>query len=226
LKRRIFIGLIIIFAVIVVGGGFVSRIMSQLYSANQARFLTDEVSHTINRLDLMVLQGIQEIEQARVDESRVRRITNSVEQIEILMVDLNDQVMSDALANNSCGLCHENPGELVRDLQNLIRTMEDSFADLTKLTSMLITSDLQNGLDQLIKEIGESLDRHQNRLTDIQNVVSPMMEHIDLEVNSIIVRIKRTHDITIVLFVLMILAGMITLVATVTRPLKQLTKGT
>jgi len=226
LKRRIIIGLVGIFAVVLVGGGLVSHNMNELYSVNQARFVTDEVCRLINELDVTTLKSIKELEQVRLDKSRIHNIIDLVGKTEGLMMDLGDKVMSDNLAENSCGLCHERPARLVNNLQNIAREMGDSFSDLTLLTSLLVTSDLRVGLDSLIREIGSILDSNQSAVMELRSIISPMMKHINVKVTGSIVRIEKAHYTTIILVTFLILLGIIIMAAAVTGPIKQLTRGT
>lgn len=226
MKRRVFIGLVCIFTVVLVGGGLVSLTMNQLDSFDRAQFLTDEVNHIINRLDLMAWKSVQDIEKAALDETRIRNVFDNIGQMKILMGDLSEKVVSGTFAEKSCGLCHGSPDGTIINLQNVLRRVEDSFAELTMKTNSLITNGLGNELELSVRGISRELDSYQNHLAEIRNVISPMVEHIDAAVSGKTVRIKRTHEMTVILLILLVLAGMIIFLATVTGPMKQLTNGT
>jgi hypothetical protein len=80
-KKRFIIGLVAIFTVVLVGGGLVSNIMSQLYTVNTARFLMDRVTTIITSLDIKVLQTIKGIETVQYTEEDIRMLLDRVEDI-------------------------------------------------------------------------------------------------------------------------------------------------
>ena len=226
MKKRFITGLVALFAVVLIGGGLVSNTMSQLYTVNTARFLIDRVSTSITSLDIKVLQTIKGIETVKYDEVDIRKLLNHVEQIQGEMRDLNDQIMSRTLASNSCGVCHERPDKLILNLHSITGKMETTFSDLTMLTSILITSGAGMGYDRIFMDMAETLTTYHDHVDTMRNILTPMTEHINEEVGYNIVRIRRTHDATIILTTILVLIGIIVLATAMTRPIRSLNEGT
>ncbi|UCG39087.1 MAG: response regulator [bacterium] len=226
MRKRIIIGLTIIFAVVLLGGGLVSIVMGKLYQVNRARFLIDMVDGTVNTIDVMALEAIQGMEVVRFSEPEIRDLIDKVGRIEDMMGELEKQVMSETMARQSCGVCHQEAGQLARNLQTITRNMEETFGDLTMLTSILITGSFERGMDRLIRDIGRTLSLYHAQVTDLHRILSPMIGHINEEVNGNILRIRKIHNATIILVTILVLGGIIFLVTSVTRPIRQLSRGT
>jgi len=226
MKKRFIIGLVGLFVVVLVGGGLVSNIMGQLYSVNTARFLIDRVSTTIVSLDIKVLQAIKGFEKVQYTETYVRKVLDDVEEIQGYMGELNTQIMSRNLATDSCGLCHDNPDKLVRDLHLMTSKMETTFSDLTMLTSIILTSGAGTGYDKVFMDMEITLSSFHDYVEAMNNILSPMTLHLDEEVTYNIARIRKTHDATIILTTLFVLIGIIVLGTTMTRPIRLLNQGT
>jgi signal transduction histidine kinase/CheY-like chemotaxis protein len=225
-KKRFIIGLVAIFAVVLIGGGLVSNIMGQLYTVNTARFLMDRVSTTITSLDVMVLQTIKGIETVQYTEADVRMLLDRVENIRGDMGNLNDQIMSRSLATDSCGVCHDRPDKLVRNLNAINKKMETAFSDLTMLTSIILTSGAGTGYDRILMDMGVTLASFHDQIETMHNILTPMIQHINEEVGYNILRIKKTHDATIILTTILVLIGITVLGTTLTRPIRSLNQGT
>lgn len=225
MKKRFIAGLVVIFAVVLIGGGLVSNTMKELYKVNTARYLVDRVNTTITSLDIMVLRTIKGIESARYTEADIKNVLGRVEEIQGSMRDLNDQVMSRSLARDSCGICHQNPDVLVRNLSNVIGEMETDFSDLTMLSSILITSSVGMGYDRILMEMGENLSSFQSRIDIVHNTLTPMIQHINEKVGYNIARIRRTHDATIILTTILVIMGIVVLGTAMTRPIRLLNQG-
>jgi signal transduction histidine kinase/CheY-like chemotaxis protein len=225
-KKRFITGLVAIFAVVLIGGGLVSNIMGQLYTVNSARFLIDRVATTITSLDIMVLQTIKGIETIQYSESDVRKLLDRVEVIRGNMGDLNDQVMSRSLAMDSCGVCHDQPEKLVRNLHSIAGKLETTFSDLTMLSSIILTSGAGTGYDRILMDMGMTLTSFHDNIDTMRNILTPMIQHTNEEVGYNIIRIKKTHDLTIILTTILVLLGIIVLGSAMTRPIRLLNQGT
>ncbi len=226
MKKRFIIGLVAIFAVVLIGGGLVSNIMGQLHTVNKARFFIDRVSTTITSLDIMVLQTIKGIETIQYTEPDVRKLLDRVEEIRGNMGDLNDQIMSRSLANDSCGVCHDRPEQLVRNLHSITGKLETTFSDLTMLSSIMVTSGAGTGYDRILMDMGRTLTSFHDNIDTMRNILTPMTLHINEEVGKNIIRIKKTHDATIILTTIIVLIGIIVLGSAMTRPIRLLNQGT
>jgi signal transduction histidine kinase/ActR/RegA family two-component response regulator len=226
LKKRVITGLISIFVVVVVGGGLVSHIMAQLNSVNRSRTHIDRASRTINKLDLMVLNTVTGIEYVQHGDEEVRKLIDEVNEIQLTMSELEDQIMSRTFADQSCGVCHQRPERLVRNLHMITQRMEETFSDLIMLTSILVTGGVENALGRVLSEMGATLESYHTHVKSLDNILTPMTEHINVEVSSNIARIKRTHDATIIVTTLFVLLGIVVLASAMTRPIRQLSKGT
>jgi signal transduction histidine kinase/ActR/RegA family two-component response regulator len=225
-KKRFIIGLVAIFAVVLIGGGLVSNIMGQLYTINTARFLIDRVSTSINSLDIEVLQTIKGIETVQFNEADVRKLLERVEEIQVDMRNLNDQILSRSFANDSCGICHDNPEKLIRNLHVITKKMESTFSDLTMLTSIILTGGAGTGYDRILGDMGMTLAGFHSHIETMRNILTPMTLHTNEEVNYNIARIKKTHDATIILTTILVLIGIIVLGTALTRPIRLLNQGT
>jgi signal transduction histidine kinase/ActR/RegA family two-component response regulator len=225
-KKRFIIGLVAIFTVVLVGGGLVSNIMGQLYTVNTARFLMDRVNTIITSLDIKVLQTIKGIETVQYTEEDIRMLLNRVEDIRADMGDLNDHIMSRSLASESCGVCHDRPDKLVQNLHSINKKMETAFSDLTMLTSIILTSGAGTGYDRILMDMGVTLTSFHDQIESMLNILTPMTQHINEQVGYNILRIKKTHDATIILTTILVLLGIIVLGTTMTRPIRLLNQGT
>ncbi len=226
MKKRFIIGLVAIFTVVLVGGGLVSNIMGQLYTVNTARFLMDRVNTIITSLDIKVLQTIKGIETVQYTEEDIRMLLNRVEDIRADMGDLNDHIMSRSLASESCGVCHDRPDKLVQNLHSINKKMETAFSDLTMLTSIILTSGAGTGYDRILMDMGATLTSFHDQIESMLNILTPMTQHINEQVGYNILRIKKTHDATIILTTILVLLGIIVLGTTMTRPIRLLNQGT
>ncbi len=226
MKKRFIIGLVAIFTVVLVGGGLVSNIMGQLYTVNTARFLMDRVNTIITSLDIKVLQTIKGIETVQYTEEDIRMLLDSVEDIRADMGDLNDHIMSRSLASESCGVCHDRPDKLVQNLHSINKKMETAFSDLTMLTSIILTSGAGTGYDRILMDMGATLTSFHDQIESMLNILTPMTQHINEQVGYNILRIKKTHDATIILTTILVLLGIIVLATTMTRPIRLLNQGT
>ena len=226
MKKRFITGLVVIFAVVLIGGGLVSNIMGQLYTVNKARFFIDRVSNTITSLDIMVLQTIKGIETIQYTEPDVRKLLDRVEKIRGNMGDLNDQILSRSLANDSCGVCHDRPEQLVRNLHSITGKLETTFFDLTMLSSIILTSGAGTGYDRILMDMGRTLTSFHDHIDTMRNILTPMILHTNEEVGYNIASIKKTHDATIILTTLLVLIGIVVLGTTMTRPMRLLNQGT
>jgi signal transduction histidine kinase/ActR/RegA family two-component response regulator len=225
-KKRFIIGLVAIFTVVLVGGGLVSNIMSQLYTVNTARFLMDRVTTIITSLDIKVLQTIKGIETVQYTEEDIRMLLDRVEDIRADMGDLNDHIMSRSLASESCGVCHDRPDKLVQNLHSINKKMETAFSDLTMLTSIILTSGAGTGYDRILMDMGATLTSFHDQIESMLNILTPMTQHINEQVGYNILRIKKTHEATIILTTILVLLGIIVLGTTMTRPIRLLNQGT
>jgi signal transduction histidine kinase/CheY-like chemotaxis protein len=225
-KKRFIIGLVAIFTVVLVGGGLVSNIMGQLYTVNTARFLMDRVNTIITSLDIKVLQTIKGIETVQYTEEDIRMLLNRVEDIRADMGDLNDHIMSRSLASESCGVCHDRPDKLVQNLHSINKKMETAFSDLTMLTSIILTSGAGTGYDRILMDMGATLTSFHDQIESMLNILTPMTQHINEQVGYNILRIKKTHEATIILTTILVLLGIIVLGTTMTRPIRLLNQGT
>ena len=226
MKRRFIIGLVTIFAVVLLGGGLVSNIMGQLYKVNSARYLIDRVSNTLTSLDLMVMQTIKSMKMVRYNEQDIRTLLEDVEKIQNTMVDLNSLIMSRNFASDSCGVCHDNPEKLTRNLHSIAEDIETTFSDLTILTSGIITGRAGTGYDRLLSDMEATFLSYHGNLDSMRNILIPMTMHINEEVGYNIVRIRRTHDATIILITVLVLIGILVLATAMTRPIRSLNEGT
>ncbi len=226
MKKRFIIGLVAIFTVVLVGGGLVSNIMGQLYTVNTARFLMDRVNTIITSLDIKVLQTIKGIETVQYTEEDIRMLLDSVEDIRADMGDLNDHIMSRSLASESCGVCHDRPDKLVQNLHSINKKMETAFSDLTMLTSIILTSGAGTGYDRILMDMGATLTSFHDQIESMLNILTPMTQHINEQVGYNILRIKKTHEATIILTTILVLLGIIVLGTTMTRPIRLLNQGT
>ncbi|MDT8395532.1 MAG: ATP-binding protein [bacterium] len=226
MKKRIITGLVSIFVVVLLGSGLVSNIMGQLYTMNKARFLIDRVARTINELDLMVLETVKGIEHVRYGEEDVRGLIDDVDRIKNKMRIMEDEIMSGALVTQSCGVCHEQPERLVRNLGIITRKMEGTFGDLIMLTSILVTGEVKKTIGMVVTEMVTTMEIYHNHVNDLGDILALMIDHINDKMNNNIVRIKRTHDATIIVTTLLVLLGIILLASTMTKPIRQLSRGT
>ena len=226
MKKRFISGLVGLFIVVLIGGGLVSNIMGQLYSVNTARFLIDRVSNTITSLDIKTLQTIKGFEKVQYTETDIRVLLGQVEEIQGGMGDLNDQIMSQSLTNDSCGLCHDRPDKLVRDLHVMTSKMETTFSDLTMLTSIILTTGAGTGYDRVLMDMEMTLSRFHDHIEAVRNILTPMTQHLNEEVSYNLTRIRKTHKTTIILTTMLVLLGIIVLGTAMTKPIRLLNKGT
>ena len=226
MKKRIIIGLVTIFAVVAIGGAVVSYLMDQLYTFNTARFVVEQISRGITTLDIKVLQTIRGLEEVRYSEKDIRNLIADIDGIQVNMAEINERIMTDSIIVDSCRLCHDNPARLVRNVQSITRQMEDTFTDLTMLTSIVLTSGVETGYGRIINEIESSLTTYHGNVEALRSILFPMIDHISEEVNLNIIRIKGAHDTTIVLTTILVLLGIGYLVSAMTRPIGLLTRGT
>ena len=228
MKKRFIIGLISIFLVVLIGGGLVSNIMGQLYEVNTARFSIDRVSNTLTSLDLMVLQTIKGMKRVQYNEESIRTLLNDVEMIQKPMTDLNGLIMSRNFAAESCGVgvCHDRPEELTLNLHSIAREMETTFSDLTMLTSVIVTGEIGTEYDRILSDMELTLHGYDDHLEAMRSILTTMTMHINSEVGYNIVRIKKTHDVMIILTTVLVLIGIVVLATAMSRPLRSLNDGT
>ena len=226
MKRRFIIGLVTIFAVVLIGGGLVSNIMGQLYKVNTARFLIDQVYNTLTSLDLMVVKTIKDMKLVQYTENDIRALLKDVEAIQNTMVDLNGLFLSRNFAATSCGVCHEGPEKLTRNLYSIASEMETIFSDMTMLTNAIITGRAGVGYDRILSDIELTFHNYHEHLDTMRNILIPMTMHINEEVGYNIVKIKKTHDAMVILTTLLVLIGILVLATAMTRPIRSLNEGT
>lgn len=226
MKRRLIIGLVTIFAVVLIGGGLVSNIMGQLYKVNTARYLIDRFSNTLTSMDLMVLQTIKSMKTVRYNEEDIRTLLENVEKIQTTVVDINNLMMSSNFAIDSCGVCHERPESLTRNFQSIAREMETTSSDLTTLTSVIITGGAGTGYDRILSDMELTFHNYHKHLDTMRNILIPMTMHINEKVGANIIRIKKTHDATIILITVLVFIGILVLATAMTKPIRSLNEGT
>jgi signal transduction histidine kinase/ActR/RegA family two-component response regulator len=75
-------------------------------------------------------------------------------------------------------------------------------------------------------DMGMTLTRFHDNIDTMRNILTPMIQHTNEEVGYNIVKIKKTHDVTIVLTTILVLLGIIVLGSAMTRPMRLLNQGT
>ncbi|MGD8353023.1 MAG: response regulator [Pseudomonadota bacterium] len=226
MKKKFIGGLIGIFVVVLIGGGLVSINMGQLYTVNTARLLIERISTTLSSLDMTVLQTIKGIRVIQYREEDIIELLDRVDRIKAYMVELSGQVSSERFGSDSCGACHDNPERLTRGLGDISSKMEATFSDLTMLTSVIDTSGSGSGYDLVLMDLEETFNRFHDHLETMRNILIPMSRHINEEVGYNITRIRRTHDATIIIVTLLVLAGVLVLGRAMTKPIRLLNEGT
>jgi signal transduction histidine kinase/ActR/RegA family two-component response regulator len=162
----------------------------------------------------------------RYNEEDFRTLLNDVEKTQKTMVDLNGLIMSRNFAADSCGVCHDKAEKLTRNLHSIARELETTFSDLTMLTSVIVTGGAGTGYDRILSDMELTFHNYHDHLDTMRNILIPMTRHINEEVGYNIVRIKKTHDATIILITVLVLIGILVLATAMTRPIRSLNEGT
>jgi signal transduction histidine kinase/CheY-like chemotaxis protein/HAMP domain-containing protein len=226
LKKRIITGLFAIFVVVLLGGGMVASLMSSLSGIIQARVRVAKVHNTANDLQVIVFETIQGLDRSTSDETRIRTTIDRMASIQDVLEDLEAEVSSGELMQQGCGNCHDNPGELVKEIGDVVYALEDQYGDLALMVSMSITEHGESERTLISTEIMNTMDQIHSLVVALHDLLNPMLEHIDQEVTSSLAGIKRTHDGTIIMITLLVLMGIGLLLRSITKPIKLLSRGT
>ncbi len=226
MKRNIIIGLSSIFVVVLVGGGFVASLMTKFSKYNIAYTEMDRVLTEIEELHTQILLAVSEINVAKEDPEELNRLVGQVTAISATLSRLKGEVNPKMVTGKGCGMCHDKPGELVQGLDHLLIRFEESFDDFTMMASMLITAREGDQTKDISRRLLDSLENIYSLVVALDNETTPMLEHIHVEMQSTISRVSKTHNTTVIITVLLVLAGMIFTIRAVTHPVRRLTRGT
>jgi len=226
LKRNIVIGLSAIFFVVLVGGGLVASFMNTFNNYYVAYYQMDGVIRDIQDLHTRTLIAVGEIERARFDRDRLQDLLDRVTNINLSLSRLEQEVNPDLVTNKGCGMCHDNPESLVSDLSQVLSLFESAFNDFTMAASLLITRGEGVSPEDVKTNLQHDLDLIYDIVFELNQVTTPMLEHIHIEMDNNIARIGRLNTVTVIITIILVLGGMILTATAVTKPIRKLTRGT
>lgn len=226
MKKRIVAGLVTIFLVVLLGGGVVASLMSKLSGIILARVTVAEVHDTVNDLQVVVFETIQGLQSAEEEETRIRHTLDRMSHIQNILETLSVEVSSGELEGRGCGNCHDNPASLVQEIADLVYALEESFSDLSVMVSLSITGTEVPDKGLISEEMMKDMEHIHSLVMGLHDLLNPMLDHIDQEVDTSLASIKKTHDITIILSVLLVLMGIAILLSAINKPIKLLSRGT
>lgn len=226
MKKRIIFGLLTIFMVVLVGGGIVISLTTQLQRVNIARDQVDHVYHAVTELHVAILETLRHVERSRQDKRELRLVLDGIESVHSSLFELQGKAHSGAFVQQGCSACHEDSAALVGNLEKLFVGLENSLSDLTTITSLFITRGERISDVMILREMNSILYRINTQIEELLGIISPMIGHIDVEVVANLDRIARTHNWTIILTVLLVLGAIILVFQSIARPFRLLNMGT
>ncbi len=226
MKRNIIIGLSTIFIVVLLGGGIVASLMTKFSNYNSAYNQMDQVLRDIGELHTQALLAVSEISVAKEDPEELRRLVGQVTAMSITLTRLKGEVNPRMVTDKGCGMCHEDSGELVKGLNEVLAQFESSFNDFTMMASMLITGGEGGQTKDISRRLLTSLENIYSLVADLDNETTPMLEHIHVEMENTISRISKTHNATVMITIILVLGGIIFTIRAVANPVRRLTRGT
>lgn len=226
MKKKLIIGLSSIFLVVVIGGVIVASLMARLEKVNQARYLMENSHQSLNHLQIDILRTIEDTRLSLEDNERLRLLLDRVESINLSIASTRNQVLTGRLAQKGCGACHDKPGKLIAGMQDILDQLEGSFDEFTFMVSLRITG--RQGVNEgaVIQAMRVNLDEINSLMRKLDEIITPMIGHIDDEVNRNVARIDRAHDLTLIFTILLVIIGIILFTGILTRPMSLLTEGT
>jgi len=226
LRKRVFLAFGVIFLVLLVAGGMISRNMGKLQTVNQARGIADYSVHLIDELDRIAEGTVRVLDEILWDETRIPEIQKNLRRTSTLIGRLDEIVISESLIEKGCAVCHERPEKFARDLRGILDDMGVTSRELTDLAGLLENPAPRVGLYPLIGEISQVLDQAQQQFLQLRNSVLPMVSHTETQVARSIQTIGKNHIMIMLLSALMLLGSFLVLSVAVAWPVNQLAEGT
>ena len=226
MRKKLIIGLTLVFLVVFVGGAVVSVLMSRLKTVTMARHEVEVFHLTMDGLSLDALYTVDSIRRSWDDPEKFRGSLEKVHAFKASIGSVQKEFLNAQFGEKKCGMCHDRPDLLVERIETILGRLERSFSDLTLMASLYMTRKEGVSAGPVVDEMNDALDMVQLQLQELTTMVAPMIEHIDLETGRYILRIERIHNVTIILTVLLVLLVVLSLLAAVYWPVRQLTKGT
>src|SRR5512138_1930230 len=226
MRKKLIAGLVGIFAVNLVGGGITSILMEELSRLDQVHFQMERISSKVNNIYIHILETMRLLREGGNEEVRFRKLTEHIVEMNGLVKVIVTDVNSGDLGIKGCGTCHDDPEALTGNLKRILDRYSESFDNFTMLSSLLVTKG--EGVDSgtVFSDLNLTTEEMINRISEIDQIISSMLQHSNGEVEANLARLNRIHDTIIILTTLIILVVIILMIRAVGRPVKLLSQGT
>ncbi|UCF30050.1 MAG: response regulator [bacterium] len=225
MRRRLIAGLAVIFLAVLAGGIVVSVLMARLQTLSGARLEVEVFHLTMDRLTVNALSTVERVRRSMNDQAGVRESIEKVHSFRGSLGAIQQEFVNGTFADRGCGMCHENPGLLTEKIGAHIEVLDNSFSEMTLMASLYMTRKEGVVTGPVLDKLNASLDGVKTQLDVLTGLVAPMIEHIDREAAARLLRINRIHGITVVLTVLLVLAGTVLIIVAINKRVRLLTKG-
>jgi signal transduction histidine kinase/CheY-like chemotaxis protein len=226
MRKKFIIGMTTIFLLVVLGGVIIAGFMTRLENINQARYQMDRTHQALSHLQINILRTIEDIRLSLEDSERLGSLLDRVESINLAIASIQNDVLTERLAQEGCGACHAGADTLVSRMGQLLDQLEGSFEEFTFMASLLITGGKDVDEGEIIQVMRSNLDSINSIMTGLDGFIDPMIDHMASEVNRHIARINRSHDMALVITIAFVLLGIVIFTRILTRPMNLLTEGT
>lgn len=226
MRRKLIMGMSVIFLLVVLGGVLISSFMARLENVNQARYLMDRAHQSFVHLQIDILRTIEDIRLSLENNEKLDALLDRVDTINLEIESIRADILTERLARQGCGLCHAGAENLVTRMEELLNRLEGSFDEFTFMASLLITGGQGVDTGAVVQVMRLNLDSINSLMVDIEKFIDPMIEHMAVEVHRQIMRIDRSHDLALFLTIVIVLLGLVIFTRILTRPVDLLTDGT
>jgi signal transduction histidine kinase/ActR/RegA family two-component response regulator len=226
MRRKLIVGLGVIFLVVLIGGVAISLLMDNLQSVTSARYDVEVFHLKVDRLNVEALNLVERVRRTWDDPEKFRGTVDRAHSFNSTVGGMHKEFLNTNFGRRGCGACHEKPGLLVKKVESHLLNLDRSFGELTLIASLFVTRKEGVGEAEILEKLNDSLDRVQFELNELAVMLAPMITHIDAESQNSLVRIERIHTFTIVLTTFLVLLGALILTNAISVPVTQLTKGT
>ncbi len=226
MRKKLIIGLAGIFAVVLIGAGITSVLMEELAKLDQIHYQMERMSTRVNAVHIHILETVKALQEIGSEEARFRKISEHIVEMNALVKVIVADVNSGDLAAKGCGTCHTDPQGLVVNLKRILDHYSAAFDNFTMLSSLLVTRG--EGVDAVSvqADIGRTTEEMVSSITEIDQIISSMLEHSFSEVQKNLARLNHIHDTIIIFTIIIILLVIVVMIRAVGRPVRMLSQGT
>jgi signal transduction histidine kinase/ActR/RegA family two-component response regulator/HAMP domain-containing protein len=225
-RRKLIIGLVGIFAVVLVGGGITSVLMEELSQLDMVHFQMERLASRVNSVHIHILETTKALQEIGTEETRFRRISEHIVEMNGLVKVILTEVNSGDLAAKGCGTCHTNPQDLVVNLKRILDDYVSSFDNFTMLSSLLVTRGERVDAATVQEDLNRTTEEMVARITELDQLIASMLEHSFTEVQKNLARLNRIHDVIIIITTVICLLVIVVMIRAVGRPVRLLSQGT